>query len=204
MVTVKTVADTGHITLADGRILPPDYRSFCHGYAVTSHASQAKTVDQVLLLASSRSFGAVNREQFYVSISRGRQRCRIFTDDSQLLRERIVRSASRKAALELAGLAGIEKALAKHGFTRQTAREQVSAAPVPGATTPDRHRAVRPLRQTRLSSRNRVAQAFTAWAAYLKQAAAIASTRPVRPIRPLLRRAQQRPCGSHQQPSNHI
>jgi hypothetical protein len=28
-------------------------------------------VDDVLLVASSRSFGAVNREQFYVSISAG-------------------------------------------------------------------------------------------------------------------------------------
>src|SRR5438128_6379119 len=72
LVEVKAVAGQS-ILLSDGRTLPPDYRTFTHGYAVTSHAAQGKTVDHVLLVASCRSFSAVNREQFYVSISRGRQ-----------------------------------------------------------------------------------------------------------------------------------
>lgn len=38
----------GSIRLDDGRILPPEYRQFVRGYAVTSHASQGKTVDYVL------------------------------------------------------------------------------------------------------------------------------------------------------------
>ena len=71
-------------------------------------------MDEVIVVASSRSFGAVNREQFYVTISRGRQRCRIFTDDKLLLRDRIARSSSRKAAIELPGL---EAALVREGFT---------------------------------------------------------------------------------------
>lgn len=54
---------TGCIHLKDGRILPREYRRFCHGYAVTSHASQGKTVE-VLVVASNDSFLAVNREQF--------------------------------------------------------------------------------------------------------------------------------------------
>src|ERR1700678_1730106 len=54
--------ENGQIHLADGRTLPPEYRRFCHGYAVTSHASQGKTVDDVFLVASSKSFAAVNRE----------------------------------------------------------------------------------------------------------------------------------------------
>jgi hypothetical protein len=57
----------GRIALADGRSLPAGFNTFTHGYAVTSHSSQSKTVDDVLLVASSRSFAAVNREQFYVS-----------------------------------------------------------------------------------------------------------------------------------------
>ena len=73
------------VVLADGRVIPADYRTFTHGYAVTSHAAQGKTVDEVLLVASSRSLPAINQEQFYVSISRGRERCQIFTDDSELL-----------------------------------------------------------------------------------------------------------------------
>ena len=42
IVEVRSVEDTGTITLADGRTLPPDYRQFTHDYAVTSHASQGK------------------------------------------------------------------------------------------------------------------------------------------------------------------
>jgi ATP-dependent exoDNAse (exonuclease V) alpha subunit len=52
----------GRISLTDGRVLPGTFNTFTHGYAVTSHSSQSKTVDDVLLVASSRSFSAVNRE----------------------------------------------------------------------------------------------------------------------------------------------
>ncbi len=83
----------GRITLTDGRTLPSTFNTFTHGYAVTSHSSQSKTVDDVLLVASSRSFGAVNREQFYVSISRGRKRVQVFTDDVELLARRVDRFA---------------------------------------------------------------------------------------------------------------
>ena len=87
--------------LADGRVIPADYRTFTHGYAVTSHAAQGKTVEQVLLVASSRSLPAINQEQFYVSISRGRERCQVFTDDSDLLRSHVTRSSARLAHDEL-------------------------------------------------------------------------------------------------------
>ena len=88
------------MVLADGRVIPADYRTFTHGYAVTSHAAQGKTVDEVLLVASSRSLPAINQQQFYVSISRGRERCRIFTDDSELLRSHVTHSSVRLAAVE--------------------------------------------------------------------------------------------------------
>ncbi|MEQ1853984.1 MAG: hypothetical protein ABMA01_20625, partial [Chthoniobacteraceae bacterium] len=199
IVTVKSVAPNGAITLADGRILPPDFRTFCHGYAVTSHASQGKTVDQVLVLASSRSFAAVSREQFYVSISRGRERCRIFTDDKELLRERIFRTASRKAALELAALAGLETALAQIGCTRKPAKIEASPVSVPTQHPRIATRAFRPMRTTRLSPLKRLAHAFTVWVAHLKHAASALT----RSMRPAIRGTQLRPLGPHQRPSNH-
>jgi conjugative relaxase-like TrwC/TraI family protein len=88
------------ILLADGRVIPKNYRTFTHGYAVTSHAAQGKTVDEVLVVASSRSLPAVHQEQFYVSISRGRDACRVFTDDAELLRSHVTRSSARLAAVE--------------------------------------------------------------------------------------------------------
>ena len=109
--TVKTIND-GRITLNDGRVLPADYRQFSHGYCVTSYASQSRTVDSVFLVASSRSAPAIHREQFYVSISRGRQECRIFTDDKEVLRDRIDRTTHRQAALDLVRDALVEQGLA--------------------------------------------------------------------------------------------
>ncbi len=89
------------VVLADGRVIPEHYRTFTHGYAVTSHAAQGKTVDEVLVVASSRSLPAVSQQQFYVSISRGRERCQVFTDDSELLRSHVTRSSARMAAVEV-------------------------------------------------------------------------------------------------------
>ena len=89
------------VVLADGRVIPENYRTFTHGYAVTSHAAQGKTVDEVLVVASSRSLPAINQQQFYVSISRGRERCRVFTDDAEMLRSHVTRSSARLAAVEV-------------------------------------------------------------------------------------------------------
>ncbi len=125
IVRVKTIKENGNIILADGRIIPPNYRQFTHGYAVTSHAAQGKTVDEVFVVASTRSLPAVNREQFYVSISRGRQWCRIFTDDKELLRERLPRTAQRTAAIELATL---EIALKRAGFSAKIGTEKASSS----------------------------------------------------------------------------
>jgi hypothetical protein len=161
-VQVKAV-EQGKITLADGRTLPPRFNAFTHGYAVTSHSSQGKTVDEVLVVASSKSFPAVTREQFYVSISRGRERVQVFTDDSELLAHRVRNSHDRKAAVELTEL---RQELAKLGFTRKEPEKVES--PNEGA----RHdfRTVRPMRSvaavrpdypqraTRLSPVHRLAQ----------------------------------------------
>ncbi|MCI0747535.1 MAG: relaxase domain-containing protein [Verrucomicrobia subdivision 3 bacterium] len=91
----------GDILLTDGRVIPEYYRTFTHGYAVTSHAAQGKTVDEVFVVASSRSLPAVHQQQFYVSISRGRERCQVFTDDKDLLRSHVTNSSERLAAVEI-------------------------------------------------------------------------------------------------------
>jgi len=88
------------VVLADGRVIPENYRTFTHGYAVTSHSAQGKTVDEVLVVASSRSLPAINQQQFYVSISRGRDACRVFTDDAEQLRSHVTHSNARLAAIE--------------------------------------------------------------------------------------------------------
>jgi hypothetical protein len=150
----------GRIALADGRQLPSGYNTFTHGYAVTSHSSQSKTVDEVLLVASSKSFAAVNREQFYVSISRGRERVHVFTDDAELLARRVTDSRERMAAIELQAL---RDDLTKLGFVRRERLEEISSPPV--MSRRGDFRFVRPLRgtnrimrPTRLAPVRRIAQ----------------------------------------------
>ncbi|MBN8711865.1 MAG: hypothetical protein BGO12_05100 [Verrucomicrobia bacterium 61-8] len=157
--TVKAVKE-GQVTLTDGRILPSDYRQFTHGYCVTSHAAQARTVDSVFLVASSRSAPAIHREQFYVSISRGRQNCRIFTDDKMLLRDRITRSTQRQSALDL-----LKKELAALGLTPP--REEKTVPPSEQSSR------LRPLRSAPMLSPNyfieAAKRAFRQWVSRIQK-----------------------------------
>ena len=100
-VTVAKVDDRGRIQLTDGRKIDHGFRSFTYGYCVTSHAAQGKTVDHVYLSISSKSFQAANREQFYVSVSRGRYRVRVFTDDRKGLLASVQASSARLSAVEM-------------------------------------------------------------------------------------------------------
>jgi hypothetical protein len=72
-----------------------------HGYAVTSHASQGATVDHVLInVDTTRSRDLVNRQQFYVSLSRARHDALIFTDSREALPRAISRTADKGIALD--------------------------------------------------------------------------------------------------------
>jgi ATP-dependent exoDNAse (exonuclease V) alpha subunit len=56
-----------------------------HGIAVTSHAAQGKTVDQVLVSGPVAAFSQINQAQFYVSMSRARSSMHLFTDSKVAL-----------------------------------------------------------------------------------------------------------------------
>ncbi|MEO8352070.1 MAG: AAA family ATPase, partial [Chthoniobacteraceae bacterium] len=120
LVTVAGIERDGRIVLGDGRTLERDYRQFVRGYAVTSYGSQGKTVDYVLF-SDSAVKAATSRQQWYVTISRGRKGVRIFTSDKEQLHENILRSGDRELALD---------------FTtqRQAKRQRVRQGPVAGLT----------------------------------------------------------------------
>ena len=80
------------------------------GIAVTSHASQAKTVDQVIVSVPVRSFSQANEAQFYVSMSRGRCGMLIFSDSKVALREAVTRRSRRLSFWELVAKADKERA----------------------------------------------------------------------------------------------
>jgi len=89
--------DGGAIRLEDGRTLPANYHEFTHGYAVTAHRSQGKTVDTVIISAD-----AMKRELFYVAASRGRREIAVVTSDREQLRDSVGVSTMRQSAIELA------------------------------------------------------------------------------------------------------
>lgn len=99
--TVKDFDAAGNIRLTNGWTIARDYGHLSHGYVVTSHASQGKTVDHVLIGNSSQSFPASSREQFYVSASRGREGVTVYTDDKEALFDAVSRSDERLSATEL-------------------------------------------------------------------------------------------------------
>jgi conjugative relaxase-like TrwC/TraI family protein len=122
IVTVSGVQVDGRIALEDGRTLPPTYRSFAHGYAITAHRSQGKTVDSVIVSAD-----GMPKELFYVAASRGRHSVTILTSDVDRLRETVGQSMQRKSALEL--IRGASRGLALARQLVQRAATYVAAIP---------------------------------------------------------------------------
>jgi conjugative relaxase-like TrwC/TraI family protein len=99
--TVQSIKSDGSIALEDGRTIPADYRTFTHGYCVTSHASQGRTVDHVFVAVDSHTLQAAHLNQFYVSCSRGREQVKVYTDDIDFLMGAVRRHADRRTATEL-------------------------------------------------------------------------------------------------------
>jgi conjugative relaxase-like TrwC/TraI family protein len=112
LVTVARLTQ-GQIELEDGRTLPGTYRQFDHGYAVTAHRSQGKTVDAVIV-----SGDRMSRELFYVAATRGRESLTLVTSNAAGFAESIGVSSQRQSASELAQRAEQEKALRMPGLAK--------------------------------------------------------------------------------------
>lgn len=91
----------GNIKLSNGSTLSHLSGSFSYGYVMTSHASQGKTADKVIISQGSQSFKATSREQFYVSVSRGREAVSIYTDCKSDLLKAVTNTSERISATEL-------------------------------------------------------------------------------------------------------
>jgi len=84
VVTVSKV-DSERIHAKDGRIIDLNrFRRFSHGYVMTSHKSQSKTVDHVVVAAS-----RLDAKAAYVACSRGKQSCTVHTPDKEELLRRL-------------------------------------------------------------------------------------------------------------------
>jgi conjugative relaxase-like TrwC/TraI family protein len=101
--TIRKFTPQGKIVLNTGAVLDSTHGHLTYGYCQTSHSAQSRSVKDVLVAQSADSFLASSREQFYVSVSRGKQSIRIYTDDRRELQEAVGNSSTRKSAVELAG-----------------------------------------------------------------------------------------------------
>ena len=101
--TIKKFTPDGHIECANGVTLPTSFGFIAHGYD-TAYSSQGKTAREVFVAQSSASFRASSSEQFYVAVSRGKERVRIYTDSRENLQNAVGNSARRLSALEFTGL----------------------------------------------------------------------------------------------------
>ena len=133
---VKQITPEGHIELEGGRILADDYQCFTYGYASTAHKAQGKTVDHVIV-----SGNEMDRRQFYVATSRGRESIQVFTENIDDLRDSIGVSGTRQSATELAARAmeeSVEQARREMWWvdyeTGELTRDATRAQPQPGAT----------------------------------------------------------------------
>ena len=104
LVTVNRVLKDGRIVVRgdDGlkKTLGTSQRMFVPGYAVTAYASQGKTVDTVLATYCGENI-SVNKNQWYVGISRGRKKALVLTDDKEALKLGIEHESGRELALSI-------------------------------------------------------------------------------------------------------
>jgi ATP-dependent exoDNAse (exonuclease V) alpha subunit len=99
ILTVQGFTSAGDVVVDKGWVIAKEFGHLAHGYFVTSHASQGKSVDRVLVAQSSLSLPASSPEQFYVSASRGKS-ITIYTDDKKALLDAIGQARRGRAASE--------------------------------------------------------------------------------------------------------
>jgi hypothetical protein len=91
---VREVTDT-ELVLHDGRRMRRDGARLDQGVCITSHASQCRTVDQVVVMPD-----GADAKGWYVSLSRAREAMRVYARDKAALRQSVMQPGERKSVWE--------------------------------------------------------------------------------------------------------
>jgi hypothetical protein len=91
---VREVTDT-ELILTDGRRMRRDGARIDQSICITSHASQCRTVDQVVVLPD-----GADAKGWYVSLSRAREAMHVYTRDKAELRQSVMQPGERKSVWE--------------------------------------------------------------------------------------------------------
>jgi ATP-dependent exoDNAse (exonuclease V) alpha subunit len=99
--TITGFTRSGDIKLNNKKTLQKDTGHIRYQMSDTSHASQGKDADRVIVSVSDLSFSAASREQFYVSVSRGKEQATIYTSNRQELKKSIQKTEQRVSAQDI-------------------------------------------------------------------------------------------------------
>jgi ATP-dependent exoDNAse (exonuclease V) alpha subunit len=120
-------------TEGQAKVIPADFRAFTHGYAITSHKSQGRTCDRVIVCAAQ-----LDAKATYVAFSRARQEAVGYTPVKAALLERLPEvNRSRLAAVDFLPMLRPRRLRWVRAVIERV-REMLSprAAPVAPAITP--------------------------------------------------------------------
>ena len=92
---VREIINT-ELVLHDGRRMRRDGARIDQGVCITSHASQCRTVDQVVALPD-----GADAKGWYVSLSRARAAMHVYTRNKTALRQSVMQPGERKSVWEL-------------------------------------------------------------------------------------------------------
>jgi ATP-dependent exoDNAse (exonuclease V) alpha subunit len=92
---VREITNT-ELVLHDGRRMRRDGARIDQGVCITSHASQCRTVDQVVALPD-----GADAKGWYVSLSRARDAMHVYTRNKTALRQSVMQPGERKSVWEL-------------------------------------------------------------------------------------------------------
>jgi hypothetical protein len=92
---LREVTDT-ELVLHDGRRMRRDGARIDQGICITSHASQCRTVDQVVVLPD-----GADAKGWYVSLSRARDSMHVYTRNKLELHQSVMQPGERKSVWEL-------------------------------------------------------------------------------------------------------
>jgi len=101
ILTVEGFTKKGDIRLEGGKVLDKRYGHLDFGYVDTSYAAQGKSVKRVFIATGNESLAAAGKQQWYVSVSRGQEECKVYVDSKDDVRDAIARKGERMSAVEL-------------------------------------------------------------------------------------------------------
>lgn len=129
ILTVDGFTKDGDIKATRGRtsvVIGKEQGHFTHGYYNTSPSSQGKSVNKVIVVQTAASGLAANKEQFYVSASRGKFEISVHTDDKKGMLRNIQRSSERMIALDVGERSIKDRMKEKIDAFKQITRAKIS------------------------------------------------------------------------------